>query len=142
MSSNERESSSQVKQMYDELIQENYYYTKVRNQRQLRTEQSQRIKIPDVDTETKSKKVEDQNKKFESKDNITYTTENTEKKNRKCSIGKNGIINRIQNIGGIIEDKVPVEMANMQTKTKQQDNDIVANKASNYQQQKEVTGNG
>ena len=36
--------------------------------------------------------------------------ENTEKKNRKCSIGKNGIINRIQNIGEIIEDKVPVEM--------------------------------
>ena len=33
MSSNEPESSSQVKQIYDELIQENYYYTKVRNQR-------------------------------------------------------------------------------------------------------------
>ena len=54
MSSNEPESSSQVKQIYDELIQENYYYTKVRNQRQLRTEQSQQIRIPDVDTETKS----------------------------------------------------------------------------------------
>ena len=80
MSPNEPESSSQVKQIYDEVIQENYYYTKVRNQRQLRTEQSQQIKIPDIDTETKSKKVEDQNKKFESKDNITYTTENTEKK--------------------------------------------------------------
>ena len=82
--------------------------------------------------QTQKQKVEDQNKTFESKDNITYTTENTEKKNRKCSIGKNGIINRIENIGGIIEDKVPVEMANMPTKTKQQDNDIVANKASNY----------
>ena len=88
MSSNEPESSSQVKQIYDELIQENYYYTKVRNQRQLRTEQSQQIKIPDVDTETKSKKVEDQNKKFESKDNITYTTENTEQNNRKYSTAK------------------------------------------------------
>ena len=32
-------------------------------------------------------------------------------------------------------------MANIQTKTKQQDNDIVAKKASNYQQQKEATGN-
>ena len=60
--------------------------------------------------QTQKQKVEDQNKKFESKDNITYTMENTEKKNRKCSIGKNGIINRIQNIGEIIEDKVPVEM--------------------------------
>ena len=33
-------------------------------------------------------------------------------------------------------------MANIQTKTKQKDNDIVAKKASNYQQQKEATGNG
>ena len=33
-------------------------------------------------------------------------------------------------------------MANIQTKTKQQDNDIVAKKTSNYQQQKEATGNG
>ena len=98
--------------------------------------------IPDVDTETKSKKVEDQNKKFESKDNITYTTENTEQNNRKYSIGKNGINNRTENIGEIIEDKVPVETANIQTKTKQQDNDIVANKSSNYQQQKEATCNG
>ena len=39
-----------------------------------------------------------------------------------------------QNIGEIIEDKVPVEMANIQTKTKQQDNDIMAKKTSNYQQ--------
>ena len=33
-------------------------------------------------------------------------------------------------------------MANIQIKTKQQDNDIVAKKTSNYQQQKEATGNG
>ena len=131
-----------MKQIYDELIQENDYHTKIKNQRQLKTEQSQQIKIADVDTETKSKKNEDQNKKFESKGNITYTTENTEQKNRKYSTGKNGINNSVQNIGEIIEDKVPVEMANIQTKTKQQDNDIVAKKTSNYQQQKEVTGNG
>ena len=56
----------------------------------------------------------------------------------KYSTGKNGINNREQNIGEIIEDKVPVEMANIQTKTKQQDNDIVGNKTSNYQQEKEV----
>ena len=36
----------------------------------------------------------------------------------KYSTGKNGINNREQNIGEIIEDKVPVEMANIQTKTK------------------------
>ena len=59
MSSKEQERSSQVKQIYDEVIRENYYHTKIRNQRQLKTEQSQQIKVPYVDTETKSKKVED-----------------------------------------------------------------------------------
>ena len=43
--SKEQESSSQVKQIYDELIQENDYHTKIKNQRQLKTEQSQQIKI-------------------------------------------------------------------------------------------------
>ena len=142
MSSKEQERSSQVKQIYDELIRENDYYTKIRNQRQLKTEQSQQIKVPYVDAETNSKKVKEQNDKFQSKDNITYTTENTEQNNRKYSIGKNGINNRAENIGEIIEDKVPVETANIQTKTKQQDNDIVGNKSSNYQQQKEATCNG
>ena len=74
MSLKKQEILSQVKQIYDELIQENDYHTKVRNQRQLGTEQSQQIKISDVDTETKSKKVEDQKKTFERKDNKTYTT--------------------------------------------------------------------
>ena len=40
MSSNKQESSSQVKQIYDELIQEYDYHIKIRNQRQLKTEQS------------------------------------------------------------------------------------------------------
>ena len=39
---------------------------------------------------------------------------------------------RVQNIGETIEDKVPVEMPNIQAKTKQQDNDIVAKKTPNY----------
>ena len=123
-----------MKQICDELIQENDSHIKVRNQKQLKTEQSQRIKIPDVDTETRSKK-------FESKDNITCTTENTKQNNRKYSTGKNGINIRIQNIGEIIKDKVPVKMASIQTKTKQQDNDVVANKTTNWQQT-EATGNG
>ena len=41
-----------------------------------------------------------------------------------------------------MEDKVPVKMRNIQTKAKQQKNDVVANIASNNQQQKEVTSNG
>ena len=42
----------------------------------------------------------------------------------------------MQNVAEIIEDKVQLEMANIQTKTKQEDNDIAANKTLNYQQQK------
>ena len=34
--------------------------------------------------------------------------------------------NRVQNIGEIIEDEVPVEITNTQTKAKQQDKDFVA----------------
>ena len=44
----------------------------------------------------------------------------------------------MQNVGETVEDKVLVEVTNIQTKTKQQDNDIVADKTSNYQQQKEA----
>ena len=40
----------------------------------------------------------------------------------------------VESVGEIIEDKVPVEMANIQTKSKQQDNDLVADKTSNNQQ--------
>ena len=102
----------------------------------LKTKQLQQIKIPNEDTKTKSREVEDQNKKLESKDHITYTTESTEQNNRKYSTGKNEINNRVQNVAEIIEDKVQLEMANIQTKTKQEDNDIAANKTLNYQQQK------
>ena len=118
-------------QISDELIQENDYQIKIRKQKQLKTEQSQQIQIPDVDTEKKSKEVENQNKKLESKDNITYTLEKTEQNIRKDSTGENVINNRAQNFGEIIEDKVPVKLANIQTKAKQQDNDVVANKTSN-----------
>ena len=91
---NEQESLSQVKQqLFDKLIREN--------------EQSILCL-----TEKKSKKVGNQTKKLESKDNITYSTENIERNNRKDSTAKNGIINSVQNVGEIIEDKVPVEMLN------------------------------
>ena len=61
MSLNEQERSSQVKQkIFDKLIQENIYQTKTKKQRQLKTKQSKQIKIPDEDTVTKSKEVENQ----------------------------------------------------------------------------------
>ena len=37
----------------------------------------------------------------------------------------------VQNVAEIIEDKVPVKTTNIQTKAKQQENDVVANKTSN-----------
>ena len=43
----------------------------------------------------------------------------------------------MQNVREIIEDKVPVEMTNIQTKAKQKDNNVVAN----HQQEKETIGN-
>ena len=49
----------------------------------------------------------------------------------------------MQNIAEIIEKKVPVEMRNIKIKAKQQENDVIDNKASNNQkQQKEATGIG
>ena len=74
----------------------------------------------------------------ENKNIILNKDENTE--NTKSEGEAN---NRVQNVGKIIEDdKVPVEIANTQTKAKQQDKDIVASKTSNNQQQKETTDNG
>ena len=65
------------------------------------------------------------------------TKEQTENKNMRLNKDENTentksegeANNRVQNIGEIIEDdKVPVEIANTQTKAKQQDKDVVANK--------------
>ena len=77
---NKQKSSSQEKQQIisDELIQENLYHTNIRKQRHLKTEQSQQTKTSDVYLGTKSKEFENQTIKLESKENITYTTENTE----------------------------------------------------------------
>lgn len=77
---------------------------------------------------TKSKEFENQTIKLESNENITYTTENTE---QNVSTGKKW--KRVQNIAEIIEKKVPVEMRNIKIKAKQQENDVIDNKASNDQ---------
>lgn len=77
---------------------------------------------------TKSKEFENQTIKLENKENITYITENTE---QNVSTGKKW--KRVQNIAEIIETKVPVEMRNIKIKAKQQENDVIDNKASNNQ---------
>ena len=58
----------------------------------------------------------------------------------KQPVEKNTTQKEYQNIGELIV-QVPVEIANIQTKTKQEDNDIVAKKTSNLHQQKEAAGN-
>lgn len=77
---------------------------------------------------TKSKEFENQTIKLENKENITYITENTE---QNVSTGKKW--KRVQNIAEIIETKAPVEMRNIKIKAKQQENDVIDNKASNNQ---------
>lgn len=130
ISLNKQKSSSQEKQQIisDELIQENLYHTNIRKQRHLKTEQSQQTKTSDIYMRTKSKEFENQTIKLENKENITYITENTE---QNVSTGKKW--KRVQNIAEIIETKVPVEMRNIKIKAKQQENDVIDNKASNNQ---------
>ena len=51
-------------------------------------------------------------------------------------------MHKVQNVGEIIKGKEPAVMTNIKTRAKQQENDVLANKTSNNQQQKETTGNG
>ena len=66
-------------------------------QRHVQTEQSQPIKIPDTDTESKNKKVENQTRKLEREKNIAYTWENMKINNRESST-KIYEKNKVQNI--------------------------------------------
>ena len=67
---------SQVKQISDELIQHNNYHINLTKLRHEQTEQSEPIKIPETGIESTGKEVENQAKKLEREENITYTTEN------------------------------------------------------------------
>ena len=73
--------------MSNELIQDKNYHTNLTKQRYQQTEQSQPMQIPETDTEPKQKEVENQTKKLEREENITYITENL-KNNRKDSTEK------------------------------------------------------
>ena len=107
-----QDSTSQVKQQISyELIHDNNYHTNLRKERYVQIEQSQQIKIP----EPKDKEVENQTKKSESEENITYTTENTKINNLEDSTGKDGKKNiRVAHVEERIEDVVAVEMRNIQ----------------------------
>ena len=57
-------SISQVKQILNELIQNNNYHTNLTKLGHEQTKQSQSMKLPETDTELKDKEVENQTKKL------------------------------------------------------------------------------
>ena len=99
--------------------------------------QSEDGKKAKVVGKTDNNKDQATKKQTENKNMILNKDENIE--NTKSEGEAN---NRVENVGEIIQDKVPVEIANKQPKAKQQNKDIVANKRSNNHQQKKITGNG
>ena len=105
------------------------------------TEQSQPVKIPEIGTESTDKEVENQTKKLEMEENITYTTENIISK--KNSTGKYGRNTRVQHFEERIEEVVAEEIRNIQTRAKQKEHDDVTKEASNSQlQKKTLLGDG
>ena len=68
---NEQVSKSQVKQISNELIQDNNYNTNLTKQGHEQTEQPQPIKTLETNIELKDKEVENQTKKSEREENIT-----------------------------------------------------------------------
>ena len=92
----------------------------------------QRDKLQQTKTaEPEDKEVKNQTNKLEREENITYIAENTKRSNQKDSTedGKKTI--RVKNFEERIEDKMAVEMGNIQTKAKPQENDEVVNEVSN-----------
>lgn len=81
--------------------------------------------------EPEDKEVKNQTNKLEREENITYIAENTKRSNKKDSTedGKKTI--RVKNFDERIEDIMAVEMGNIQTKAKPQENDEVVNEVSN-----------
>ena len=72
----------QVKQISNEFIQYNNYYTSTTKLSHEQREQSQSIEIPETEIESKDKQVENQTNKLEREENVTYTTENMKKKQK------------------------------------------------------------
>ena len=125
-------SISQVKQISNELIQDNNYYT---NLTKLWHEQSQsiKLKVSEADSESKDKEVENQTKKLESEEIITYTTENI--KNKKDSREKYKR-NRVQHSKEGIKEVAAEEIRRIRTRAKQKEDNDMTKEVSNRQLQK------
>ena len=125
-------SISQVKQISNELIQDNNYYT---NLTKLWYEQSQsiKLKVSEADSESKDKEVENQTKKLESEEIITYTAENI--KNKKDSKEKYKR-NRVQHFKEGIKEVAAEEIRRIRTRAKQKEDNDMTKEVSNRQLQK------
>ena len=131
-------SISQVKKISNELIQDNNYHTNLTKLEHGQTEQSQpiKLKVSETNTESKDKEGENQTKKLEREEIITYTTENI-KNNRKDSTEKYGR-NRVQYFEERIEELVAERKRSIQTRAKQKEQNGVTKEVSNSQLQKET----
>ena len=128
-------SISQVKQISNELIQDNNYYTNLTKLGHEQTEQSQsiKLKVSETDTESKDKEVENQTKKLESEEIITYTAENI--KNKKDSIKKYKR-NRVQHFKVRIKEVAAEEIRSIRIRAKQEEDNEMTKEVSNRQLQK------
>ena len=130
-------SISQVKQISNELIQDNNYYTNLTKLGHEQTEQSQsiKLKVSETDAESKDNEVENQIKKLERDEIITYTTGNI--KNNKDSTEKYER-NRVQHFEQSIEEVVAEEIRSIQTRAMRKEHNDGTKEVSNRQLQKET----
>ena len=126
----------QVKQISNELIQDNNYHTNLTKLGYEQTEHSQPIKISETGTESTDKEVENQTNKLEKEENVTYTTEYM--KNNKNSTEKYGRNIRVQHLEEGIKEVVLEEIRSIRTKAKQIEHDDMTKEVSNSQPKKET----
>ena len=102
----------QVNQISNELIQYNNYCTNLTKLGHEKTEQSQsiKLKVSEIDTESKDKELENQTKKLEREEIITYTAENI--KNKKHSTKRYGR-NRVQHFEERMKEVAVEEIRNI-----------------------------
>ena len=133
-------SISQVKQISNELIQDNNYYTNLTRLGHEQREQLQPTKILERGTASTDKENETQTKKIKKEENLIYTIENM--KDKKEPTEKYGRNIRVQHFEERIEEIVTKEIRSIRTRTKQKEHDHVTKEVSNSQLQQETFNRG
>ena len=133
-------SISQVKQISNELIQDNNCHTNLTRLGHEQKEKLQPTKILERGTASTDKENETQTKTIKKEENIIYTIENM--KNKKESTEKYGRNIRVQHFEERIEEIVTKEIRSIRTRAKQKEHDHVTKEVSNSQLQKEAFNKG